>query len=282
MRVVVLIILFLLSYSGCNGDQTAEGPGRKSRFNPEKDLLLAHYDFKTDVDDLHSVAALSTLLSDDRYHGLRVHAVAGTYGEQEGLYVPPNPLMRQALGSRWSDAHADWQGALNEVLPLVLDALDDKGEIWIAEGGQSDFSADLIRLVRERRPELETSKYIHIVQHADWNEEVTSDLALEYVREHGDYQRIPDGNASGNGTPGFRSGRIYDLSSYFENPEVLATWELTLEIAREYNGVQERYFIANIAAGGLDFSDFAEVCWILELEQLEDSEAYFRYVDAGK
>ncbi len=280
-----MIVLFMLLCTGFGGAQSVEPNGElvpKSRFNPGKDLLLAHYDFKTDVDDLHSVAALSTLLSDDRYRGLNVHAVAGTYGRQEGEYVPPNPLMLQALGSRWSDAHADWQGALNEVLPLVLDALDDKGAVWIAEGGQSDFSADLIRLVRELRPGLETASRIHIVQHADWNEEVTSDLALEYVRVHGDYQRIPDGNARGNGTPGFRSDRAYDLNAYFENPDVRATWKLARELAVDYNGIQGRYFNSDIAAGGLDFSDFAEVCWILELEHLEDANAYFRYVVSGE
>ena len=35
-----------------------------TNFNIEKDLLLVQYDCKTDVDDLHSVAAFITLMSD--------------------------------------------------------------------------------------------------------------------------------------------------------------------------------------------------------------------------
>ena len=34
-----------------------------SRFDVHKDILLAHYDCKTDVDDLHSMAAFRSLLS---------------------------------------------------------------------------------------------------------------------------------------------------------------------------------------------------------------------------
>ena len=74
-------------------------------FNIEKDLLLVNYDCKTDVDDLHSVAAFITLMSAPAFKKVNYHAVAGTYGIQEGLYVPPNDLFRLAFGDNWTDAH---------------------------------------------------------------------------------------------------------------------------------------------------------------------------------
>jgi hypothetical protein len=47
-------------------------------FNLKKDLLLAQYDCKTDVDDLHSVAAFATILANPEFSGINYHAVAGT------------------------------------------------------------------------------------------------------------------------------------------------------------------------------------------------------------
>ena len=58
MKAIVLIIVIFSFLQYTIGQTT-----RKPRFNPNKDLLLAHFDCKTDVDDLHSVAALITLLS---------------------------------------------------------------------------------------------------------------------------------------------------------------------------------------------------------------------------
>ena len=76
------------------------------------DLLLAQFDCKTDVDDLHSVAALSTLLSNSDFSRIKYHAVAGTYGTQEGLYVPPNELFQLAFGNSWTDAHKNLESAI--------------------------------------------------------------------------------------------------------------------------------------------------------------------------
>src|SRR6056297_395451 len=71
---------------------------RAGSFNIEKDLLLVQFDCKTDVDDLHTVAATVTLLSDPKFSNIHYHAVAGTYGIQEGPYVPPNKLFQLAFG----------------------------------------------------------------------------------------------------------------------------------------------------------------------------------------
>ena len=91
------------------------GSSNSGRFNVEKDLLLAQFDCKTDVDDLHSAAALSMLLSNSNFSKVKYHAVAGTYGIQEGLYVPPNELFQLAFGKNWTDAHENVESAIKQV-----------------------------------------------------------------------------------------------------------------------------------------------------------------------
>ena len=246
------------------------------KFNIEKDLLLVQFDCKTDVDDLHSVAATATLLADPKFSNIHYHAVAGTYGIQEGLYVPPNPLFQLAFGDNWSDAHKNYNKAFDQVKGIIKTTLANQGDIWIADAGQSDFTASLIKAIQSDLPEVNISQRIHVVQHADWNEEVTAPANLQFVKENADYHKIPDGNAVGNGTPGFRSADYTLLKNKIANPELLDIWQLAIEISNEYNGKEGRYHNAAIAEGGLDFSDLAEVCWILGLQNIRDTEQFIK------
>ncbi|WP_010663884.1 hypothetical protein [Marinilabilia salmonicolor] len=250
-------------------------PSKAGGFNSQKDLLLAQFDCKTDVDDLHSVAALVTLLSDSSFAKINYHAIAGAYGMQNGLYVPPNPLFQAAFGDNWTDAHADFEQAVEKVKTIVKPILANDGEVWIAEAGQSDFSAALIKAIHEDLPEIDTKQRFHLVQHSDWNEEVTTPECLQFVKENADYHKIPDGNAVGNGTPGFRSPVYIQLKKRIKNPKLLEIWQLAIDIAMQYNGEEGRYNNEAIAAGGLDFSDFSEVCWILGLHDIEDVNGFF-------
>lgn len=244
-------------------------------FNKEKDLLLVHFDCKTDVDDLHSVAALVTLMSHSDFSEIQYHAVAGTYGIQEGLYVPPNDLFQLAFGDNWTDANENLSNAVEKVKTIALRTLTIKGDVWIAEAGQSDFTAKLIREIQLELPNLNVSEHIHIVQHSDWNEKVTSPVNLQFVKEHADYHKIPDGNAIGNGTPGFRTPNLSYWEEKVVDPTLMEVWQLATDIANKYNGKDGRYNNEAIAAGGLDFSDLSEVCWILGLKRIKDTQEFF-------
>ena len=269
---LLVITLFNLTY-GQNIDQ-------KNKFDFDKDLLLVHYDFKTDVDDLHSAAAFASLIRNNTFSNLHYHAVAGTYGIQEGLYVPPNELMTKAFQSNWSDAHLDFQNAIDQVSLKVFEVLTNDGHVWIADGGQSDFSAALVRRVREEYPAINTTNLVHIIQHSTWNEEVTSKDALAYVKKYSNYQKIPDGNAEGNGTPGFRSPQILDLDKYSIDNEILEIWKTAIRIANKYNGHEGRYLNEAIKEGGLDFSDFSEVCHILSISGIQNAKDFFsKYIN---
>ncbi|MGA9271317.1 MAG: hypothetical protein WBV45_11890 [Lutimonas sp.] len=268
-RILILLYFCFLSLSG-------SGQSPENRFDLDNDLLLLYYDCKTDVDDLHSVAAFITLSSQIEFASLSYHAVAGTYGTQEGLYVPPNPLFELAFADHWTDADANFALASDEVCLIAKRTLDLGGNIWIAEAGQSDFSAEVVKKIQVLLPEVNTRERIHIVQHSDWNEEVTSPESLDFVKNNTIYHKIPDGNVVGNGTPGFRSPTYKKWHKKIKDPQVKQVWQLAYDLGNQYNAKEGRYNNEAIAAGGLDFSDTSEVCWILGLEQIKDTKQFFK------
>jgi hypothetical protein len=244
-------------------------------FRVESDLFLAQFDCKTDVDDILSIAGVATMLTDPRFSDVRYHAVAGAYGIQEGQYVPANELFEASFGGNWSDAHSNYEGALREVTHLVTNILEDGGNIWIAEAGQSDFSADLIRNIKTTLPDIKTTARIHIVQHSDWNENNTAPDNLSFIKANVCYHKIPDGNTIGNGSPGFKSDEIVKWQDYINNPILLHIWEMAFEIANKYNGKENRYSNPTIANGGMDFSDVSETCWIFGFNHLANTKQFF-------
>ena len=277
LLVCLLTILFI---SSCAPKEKAMP--LLGHFNSANDLFLAQFDCKTDTDDLHSVAGVATMLADPRFAQVKYHAVAGAYGVQEGLYVPPNPLFQAAFEQNWSDAHGDFDKALQEVSKLVSSTLDDGGSIWIAEAGQSDFSAALVKNIQAIRPDVNTKKRIHIVQHSDWNEQSAAPENLAFVKANTAYHKIPDGNRLDNGSPGFYSEDSVNWQSYITSPKLATIWNLAIEIANKYNGKEDRHNNQAIAKGGLDFSDVSETCWIFGFDQLRDANAFFAEFSAAK
>ncbi len=254
---------------------TGQSPSFQPNFDISRDLLIANYDCKTDVDDLHSVAAFATLLRMPKYKKLKYHAVAGTYGIQEGLYVPPNDLFQLAFDKNWSDAHANFRKSVYKVRDLAVKALRKNGHVWIAEGGQSDFSSAVIEHIQKELADFEILARIHIVQHSDWNEEVTTPESLQYAMNTIQYHKIPDGNATGNGTPGFRSEAPISWQSYITDESLVNIWTLAIDLGNQYNGKQGRYNNAAVEKGGLDFSDTCEIMYILGYSDLKDANAFF-------
>jgi hypothetical protein len=271
---LALTVLISALLSSCAFQENSE-PDLLGRFDRDKDLYLAHFDVKTDVDDVHSVAGVATMLADPRFSRVRYHAVAGTYGIQAGLYVPAEGVFDMAFGQHWSDAHGDFDKALDEVRSLSIETLNDGGSIWIADGGQSDFSAALIRSIEDLIPQSTVKDRVHVVQHADWNEEVTTAEDLAFVKESASYKKIPDGNATGNGSPGFRSETPVNWQEYVSDARLTETWTAAIEIANKYNGADGRYLNDAIRDGGLDFSDVAESTWIFGFNDLVDANDFF-------
>lgn len=269
----IILVLSIICLA-CSSETSS--PKLIGKFNVKKDLYLAQFDCKTDTDDILSVAAVATMLNDPRFSDVKYHAVAGAYGIQEGLYVPPNDLFRIAFGNNWSDAHTNFEQALSEVTKVVTNTLKDGGDIWITEAGQSDFSASLIKNIKDTLPSINTKTRIHIVQHSDWNENNTMSDDLTYVKENTDYIKIPDGNVVGNGSPGFHTEEKVNWRNYITDPKLISIWEKAFEIVNKYNGKDGRYKNPAIAKGGMDFSDVTESCWIFGFNDLKNADQFFK------
>lgn len=274
-RISFLCIALMLILTSFKNDGRHNLKTGQQAFNTEKDLILAQFDCKTDIDDLHSVAAFVTLMSYSDFSTVKYYAVAGTYGIQDGLYVPPNDLFQLAFGDKWADAHSNIEQAVKQVKAVAETIFADEGDIWIAEAGQSDFSALLIKAVQKDLPGINTSKRIHIVQHSNWNEEVTSPDALQFVKQNTDYIKIPDGNVVGNGTPGFRTPEYNTWISKIKDMYLKKMWALATDLGNLYNGKDGRYNNEAVKSGGLDFSDLSETCRILGITDLKDTEQFF-------
>ena len=156
--IILVLVTIFMSFKNNNEDKSNSQAGG---FNIKEDLLLVQFDCKTDVDDLHTVAAFATLLSDSVFSTIKYHAVAGTYGIQGGLYVPPNDLFQLAFGDNWTDAHNNVILAVEKVKEIVKMTLKNQGNIWIAEAGQSDFSAELIKAIQKDIPEINTTQCVY-------------------------------------------------------------------------------------------------------------------------
>ncbi|MDA3817050.1 MAG: hypothetical protein PF486_06700 [Prolixibacteraceae bacterium] len=265
---IALILMSSVLYS-------QEDSSQSDKFDKENDLLLAHFDCKTDVDDLHSMAALATILANDEYSVVNYYAVAGAYGTQGGLYVPPNELMTKAFGDNWSDAHADFEKAVDEVYAVAVEALQNGGDVWVAEAGQSDFTAALVKKIMSEKPEFGVSERFHVVQHSNWNEESTSTEDLQFVKENIQYHKIADGNAAGNGTACYRTEASIKPKEYLTNSYLKKVWKLAIKLANRYNGSEGRYNNEAVEKGGLDFSDVSEITWILEIDNADTVTGFF-------
>jgi hypothetical protein len=253
---------------GCPTNQTL------GQFRTGTDLLIANFDSKPDPDDLYSVAALGTMLNDPRFACVSYVAVAGAYGTQGGQFIAADGLFNLAFDDHWLNAHSDHANALDELTRLALPKLRAGGDVWIMEAGQSDVSAALVERVAGLAPNLDTNTKIHIVQHSQWNEGATTPTALAYVRTHTHYLKIPDGNLVDNGTPGFNTPDPSLWPQILADPTNGPIWAEAKRLAALVNGTTG-YENPSIKAGGFDFSDAAEACWIFGFNTLRDSNAFF-------
>ncbi len=265
-------------------DNTTPAPGGNfpGRFNPSRDLFLAFFDNRPDADDIHSQAGVATMLADNRFAGIDFYSVLGAYGRQGGAFLNSSTVMNRCLGNNnWTNAHPkdgdNWNASLGRVTTRVLVALNRGGDVWIMEAGQSDFSADLVRAVKQVNGSFDTQNRIHIVQHSDYNERQTTPADLAYVRNNTDYNRIPDGNAANNGSPQFntRDGSQFVIALALPNG-LGACWAEARRVADENNFSGNGHFEnPAIEAGGFDFSDVVEATWIFGFNSLRNVNSFF-------
>ncbi len=248
--------------------------GFASRFAVGSDLLISNFDIKPDLDDVHSIAAVGSVLRSNPYRDVDYVAVVGTYGNQDGEYVDVPDLFSTAFENNWVDAHNKRSEALNIVSKKIEKTLDAGGRIWIQEAGQSHFTYDLILPIIEASEKDLKSKFV-VVQHSMWNEHMSDLSHLLWLNSNTSYVRVQDGNMAGNGSPGFASQDGRAWPQLLEHSELGPLWTLAKQIADKYNSkaIYVNHFIRD---GGFDFSDTTELAYILGFDGMYDQNDFFQ------
>lgn len=260
---------------GCDGE-TSEKAGMIGLFDPANDLLILNYDSKPDVDDLQAVAAAGSILQDPAYASIDFVATHGAYGIQTGTFLPAAELFTLAFGENWLDAHADRDGTVAALAERMQTAIAGGGKVWVAEAGQSDVSAAAVRMLPE-----EMWRSVNIVQHSYWNESQTSEDAMNTVVYNTTYHRIQDGNYRNNGSPGFTTDEAVYWDALLADPDIGALWAEAKRLTELHNPVAE-YVNPHAEAGGMDFSDTAEIAYILGFADMEGVGDFVERFAAGE
>lgn len=258
----------LISIILASGVIFAKSDDGGSKFDHEKDLISLHYDHAPDKDDGHSTAADRTILeSMFGAEWLSNHAVAvsGTYGLNKNKFNTESDAVMDATWNErggWIPADRDWSAAVEIVFKRWIATLQAGGDVFVKEGGQSDFTAELVRRLRERHPDIDTQMRIHVVQHSDWNENMTSPKELTYTRANTNYIRIRDAN------------RYLRRKGAVESFETAATQHPLF--AQAWRSAFHYFSPAEL----LDFSDTGELMHILGLGEMGIDEFRIRFLDA--
>ena len=280
---------------GCDAPETSNCLGSGTSrpvFNKSRDLLIPQFDSKPDPDDIHAQAALGSMLSHKDLQGVNYYAVAGAYGIQNGNFIDSDNLFDLAFGAaNWTDADADRNGSVTRIVNKVIPILQNGGQVWVQEAGQSNITADWVKEVQKTVNNAIVKSNVIVVQHSKWNQDQTATADLDYVRNNTNYFYIDDGNAPFTAswgdhgvwqTPEYRSRDTKWLiaAENSANPRAKALW---LEAARVIdsaypNGIP--YDWSFMKGGGLDYSDCAENWWIFSIGDKADDVTKFwdRYV----
>ncbi|WP_298550156.1 hypothetical protein [uncultured Algibacter sp.] len=283
----IKIVLITLLVASCSSKAFLERPF----FNTKKDILIAQFDSKPDPDDLHAQAALGCMLLHKDLNGVNYYAVAGAIGIQEGNFIDSSSLLNIAFGNNWTNAHKDWEAAVENITNKVVSILKEGGKVWVQEAGQSNITADWILEVLKIIPEATVKSNIIIVQHSKWNEDHADSKDLEYVKTKTTYFAIDDGNMAFASeekdrgiysTPGYRSkDKKWMLQAKTSsNIKARVLWTEAYNLIDKAFPNKFPHEWSDIHYDGVDYSDCVENWWIFNIEDQANSHAKFwnRYV----
>ncbi len=290
-RTLLLSLALLLSVATFAKSPNKACEADRPCFNTKTDLLLAQFDSKPDPDDIHAQAALGSMMLHSDLKGVNIYAVSGAIGEQKGLFLDSSKLFDMVFGKRWTAANEDWDQAVADIVDVVLPILKKGGKVWVQEAGQSDITADWVKVILKSIPESTVKSNVIVVQHSEWNENQSNDDDLAYVKKMTNYFALDDGNAlptedwGDRGpytTPAYRAkdAKWIKLAMESGNKKAAKMWSLANEIIDAYfpDGFEHEWSYLHF--GGVDYSDCCENWWILNIGEVADTHEKFwsRYV----
>jgi hypothetical protein len=192
---------------------TVTGTGVMNTTYQPGDLLIIAHDSGPDTDDMQAIVANRMIM--DLYPTVNFILVGATQGHAWTDPTVGSESHAQSLFPEWINAKASTSGTTSfdgtsviEVADNVEKALGNGGTVHIAEGGPSDFTAEVIRLLQSRGVHASSLKRIRVVQHSAgasaWNEQQTSSSNLALVKSASQWVPIANGNVGGNATADFQ------------------------------------------------------------------------------
>jgi hypothetical protein len=255
--------------------QLAVAAPSQAAFDPARDVIALHYDHAPDLDDGQSAAADRTLLQStfgERWLDSHLVIVSGTYGVNAPTFVrKSDDVMNVVWDRRWLSAHDQWKPSVDSVATRWVSAIERGGRVWVKEGGQSDFTADVVTRIKAAHPAIDTRRSIIVVQHSSWNEEQATPVKLAYTKANTTYVRIPDANAYDALAVGDPSAKTF-VDAALANRTYGKFWRAAFAY----------YPPVGADTGRLDFSDTGELMHILGLGEMDVATFRSRYLSPRK
>ena len=246
------------------------------------DVLALHYDVAADIDDIHAIASGKSIVA---FYDIAPAVVVGTYGfdnnRRETYHVKFKDLTRKEAANHvatlayGSDGYLDTKGyqadleiAAQAQAAIWKKALDAGNDIWVAEGGPSDFTEEVMQQLLQQGVTLATlQSKVHVVQHSiAANEGNTDDESLAFVKANTDYITLQNGNQP-NATADLNTGVAVDdyFRNWASNSAHPAAWEFSMVYFEEK----------------LDFSDTVEILHILNIgtDMIADTNDFADFFD---
>ena len=223
------------------------------------DLLVLHYDNCPDKDDGHAIPAGLSVV--EKYDINNVLAVNGTCGNsiRNKFNHTSNAVMEASWGTEYLDADRLRSSAVLKASTRWAATLSNGANVWVAEGGQSDFTADVVRQIETRYSNFDLMR-IHVIQHSTgstaYNEKFTDSSNLSYLKNKTSYQAIANGNVGGNGTADLNQQSFYFVSTARAS-RFSAEWNAGFEYLPPDCSVRTENC-------KLDFSDTVELLYIVD------------------
>ena len=167
-------------------------------------------------------------------------------------------MLEATYGDNWLDSANELTESVNTAADRWAATLANGDDVWVAEGGPSDFTGEVLRRIGEVFPSVDT-ELVHVVQHSagsSFNERSTSNRNINLVMDVSDYIAIDDGNDGNNGTADLRQ-----QSRSFVNTALASRFASEWEAAFDYlDPINQK----------LDFSDTVELLFIVGDDDTDD------------
>jgi len=230
-------------------------PQPQSPTSVDGNLFALHYDVCPDLDDVQAMVANYAILD---VQNVRVLPVIGTCGlEIADRYNNGGETLFNKLYPDGLNVDRDYTGSVRAAAAAWEETLDAGYEVLVAEGGQSDFTAHVVRELGNR-PDL---RNITVVQHAvGYNEGNTMASNLTFLRNTVNYVNIPNGNSEGNG-----SANLASWQAGIQDPEPFVDAALDSRYAElwlEAFNVLSPYCRPQSFQCRVDFSDSVELLYL--------------------